>query len=226
MAHAGCRTAVSIFQCWPIAEAWEGRHRGHCINLQSWFLSQTIPNTITDAVIVLLPLPLLARLHVPKPQKLALIGVFLLGGSVVVISIVRLVISVQLGNKTNKDVTCMRMHLIWLELADSSTPGNYVDPSIWSCVETTIGLCTACVPSMVYLFKKTILWLFPSKRSSAAWIGEDSAGNVSSPFLQLQNGRRSEAGLKTSTLNSISKEREERLDKIEDGVSAGAIQVD
>jgi len=52
---------------------------GHCINIESFFLGQAIPNIVTDGILLALPLPLIWDLHLPKGQKMALSGVFLLG---------------------------------------------------------------------------------------------------------------------------------------------------
>ena len=72
---------ISIFQCSPIPRTWNPRIPGKCINSIVFFLSQCAQNTSTDLIVLLLPLPLIWKLQVPKSQKVALIGVFSLGGS-------------------------------------------------------------------------------------------------------------------------------------------------
>jgi len=52
---------------------------GHCINVEWFYRAMAIPNTLTDGLILALPMPLIWRLQLPKRQKIALCGVFLLG---------------------------------------------------------------------------------------------------------------------------------------------------
>ena len=72
---------LSIFQCTPIAKSWNQSLPGKCVNILALFMSQCAQNTSTDLIVLLLPLPLVWNLHVPKSQKYALVGIFSLGGS-------------------------------------------------------------------------------------------------------------------------------------------------
>lgn len=74
-----CQSIV-IFECAPIHYFWHRKPvTGHCLNVQTFFQDQAIPNIITDLVVLLLPLPLIWTLKLPIEQKAALSGVFLLG---------------------------------------------------------------------------------------------------------------------------------------------------
>ncbi len=70
---------ASIFQCVPIAAGWDLSTHGKCIDQKSFFLGQAIPNAIMDFVLLIIPLPFLWKLHVRRPQKVALVVIFLLG---------------------------------------------------------------------------------------------------------------------------------------------------
>ena len=69
-----------IFECTSIDFSWDQRGKGHCINLDKFFLGQAIPNIVTDIVLLAIPLPMIWNLQLPRSQKVALSGVFLLGG--------------------------------------------------------------------------------------------------------------------------------------------------
>ena len=100
-----------IFQCSPIQSAWNPTVPGKCINLYAFFIGQGVPNVLIDFILLLLPLPFLLRLHVKLPQKVALIGVFMLGYLVIAISIARLVTYVNIGkSKVHTDITCKKSH--------------------------------------------------------------------------------------------------------------------
>lgn len=74
-------TLTSCFSCQPIAffsdKSIEG---GHCINLVAFWFSFSAFNIITDLAVLVLPMPVLKRLQLPRKQKISLIAVFALGG--------------------------------------------------------------------------------------------------------------------------------------------------
>ena len=49
------------------------------MDVASFYVYCSIPNIITDVVILLLPLPMIFTLHISQSQKLGLSMVFLLG---------------------------------------------------------------------------------------------------------------------------------------------------
>ena len=73
---------ISVFQCQPIQKAWGGpiTDKGKCIDKGKWFLGVAIPNIVTDAAILFLPVYEIWHLQVSKGRKLAIAGIFLMGG--------------------------------------------------------------------------------------------------------------------------------------------------
>lgn len=87
---------VSIFQCTPVAFAYDKtiiatNPHAHCINTDQFYNGNAIPNIITDVLILALPVREVLRLQIHRPQKTAILGMFMMGGLVVIVSIVRLV---------------------------------------------------------------------------------------------------------------------------------------
>ena len=80
---SGTAVAVSltaIFRCSPIPYAWDKSIQGgSCINVASFYVYCSIPNVVTDVAILLLPLPMIFKLHTNQSQKVGLSLVFLLG---------------------------------------------------------------------------------------------------------------------------------------------------
>lgn len=71
----------TIFQCSPIAYGWDSTIKhGKCIDQIIFYRAISPINVVTGVLILVMPMPLVWRLHAPKGQKLALTGVFLLGG--------------------------------------------------------------------------------------------------------------------------------------------------
>ena len=70
----------NMFICRPVALFWDKTLKGTCVNeFAMWFTNAGI-NIASDFVIILLPMPVLSKLNLPRPQKRALIVVFALGG--------------------------------------------------------------------------------------------------------------------------------------------------
>ena len=80
---------ASIFQCTPIHKAWNAIP-GSCINVNALFFANAALDIFQDSVIYVLPMRMLYHLQIPGRQKIALMGVFAVGGFVVITGMVRL----------------------------------------------------------------------------------------------------------------------------------------
>ncbi|MCJ1311312.1 hypothetical protein MMC25_004983 [Agyrium rufum] len=121
---------VSTFQCAPVNGFWNKTIGAKCIDTTEFFVANSIPNIITDAAILILPIPYIWQLHLPRNQKLMLSSIFILGIFVVAVSIARINFVVNL-DLTSPDLT-------W----------NFVDTQIWTCIETNVGIICGCLPSL------------------------------------------------------------------------------
>ena len=92
-----------------------------CVSRRAVYLGASIPNVVTDALLLILPIPYVWTLHAPVAQRLAVGGMFLLGCFVSVVSLVRL--SVFMG----------------LDLTSPNVTYNLSDVFIWSLVEVNVG---------------------------------------------------------------------------------------
>ena len=112
----------------------------------SFFIGNSIPNIVTDIALLALPMPYTFKLHRNIPQRAALTGLFLLGGFVCIISIVRLV------------------QLVKLDLQDLDVLWNFTDTSIWTQVELFTAVISACLPSL----RPVVALILPSFIHSSA----------------------------------------------------------
>lgn len=69
----------ALFTCDPIAKAWDSKLPGHCTDTYRTYVGAAIPNVFTDFVLLILPMPILWKLHMTKIKKVALCFVFGLG---------------------------------------------------------------------------------------------------------------------------------------------------
>jgi hypothetical protein len=70
---------VAIFQCNPIPSLWDKTIDGTCIDQLSFYRWLGIPNTIHDISMLIVPAPAVWQLQMPRKQKMAVTGVFLVG---------------------------------------------------------------------------------------------------------------------------------------------------
>ena len=181
-----------FFQCKTLHNAWDFTTSGECIDISKLWIGNAITNIIMDLILVALPMPLIWNLQITKNQKVALSGVFLVGAllashvlshpecllirvqcSVSAASFVRLA---NLITVTPVDISCMSYLLLLATFLSllvyliAAVPhlclllGNYVGVGIWSAVEPSIGLVSACLPSMRFLLKLLVQRL--SRRES------------------------------------------------------------
>ncbi|KUI71853.1 hypothetical protein VM1G_07488 [Cytospora mali] len=126
----------AILQCIPIEKAYESSLDGYCISYGKLSLAVTVCNVITDFFIIVLPIPLVKKLHTTTKKKTVIIATFAAGCSAVIASIVRLVYSLNVGSVDGS----------W-----TAIPAGYT-----SCVELTVGFLVVSIPAYRSLFMKKL----------------------------------------------------------------------
>ncbi|KAL8801732.1 MAG: hypothetical protein Q9182_004271 [Xanthomendoza sp. 2 TL-2023] len=118
----GIATIVgSVLQCTPIAYSWDKTTPGRCINEVDFARYMAIPNVITGFAMLILPLPMVWRLKINVPQKIALTVTFLHGIIGFVASVVRLAILCEPTETTDKNLMALS-RTIWTLIE----PANYI----------------------------------------------------------------------------------------------------
>ncbi|POS73666.1 hypothetical protein DHEL01_v207940 [Diaporthe helianthi] len=89
---------VDIFQCTPVSKTFDTSMKvdGDCISQTGYCLGMIIPNILIDIMILSLPTFEVAKLHLPRSQRIALGSVFLLGTGVCAASGVRMYYHLEL----------------------------------------------------------------------------------------------------------------------------------
>lgn len=71
---------ISILNCTPIDYNWDRTQPGgHCLDPEIFAIAISIPNIVTDLIILLLPLPVIWKLQLHFKKKMALSAIFSLG---------------------------------------------------------------------------------------------------------------------------------------------------
>ena len=116
---------IIIFQCQPINAAW---NPNKCIKLMLELEIAGGFNALTDLITLILPLPILYRTQMPPKKKAQVIGTFMLGGFVTIVSFCR--IPFQAGISL-VDASCMSfpslppsllLHPLHTNLCNQQTP--------------------------------------------------------------------------------------------------------
>ena len=74
-----------LLYCRPIRQFWDPTAGGSCFNFPNFFLAMELIDLLLDVVIIALPLKTISGLHLSLRKKLALLGIFLLGGLYVIL---------------------------------------------------------------------------------------------------------------------------------------------
>ncbi|KAI1430272.1 hypothetical protein F5Y12DRAFT_722938 [Xylaria sp. FL1777] len=105
-----------------------------CINTQKLVYAQSVSDFIIDAIIILMPIAMVWKLHMKVQRKLAVIAIFLTASLAVIASLIK---------------------LVWF-LWENETPWNpandqdLIDSTFifWSILETHVGLLAVCLPTL------------------------------------------------------------------------------
>ncbi|KAK3360440.1 hypothetical protein B0T25DRAFT_130115 [Lasiosphaeria hispida] len=190
----------SIMTCWPVEAYWLAvtGMQGVCLNKGVLTFSNAGINIATDLILIVVPVPLLWRLQIPKKQKIILMGLFCVGALAVVTSIIRL----------------QSLYMIAIApQAEQSVMG--VSIAIWSCIEINTAIICASIPAIkplvVKAFPKMLLSsLYARTKGAAAYYASTrSAGKEDTRVHESSSGSKAHGGsaLRSSTRTAIQVEQ-------------------
>ncbi|KAK4949775.1 hypothetical protein LTR10_011617 [Elasticomyces elasticus] len=145
-------TFYNIFQCRPVAAGflYPTPSGAKCSDIVNLYLSSAPVNIITDIALLILPMPILTKMRLPRKQKIILVLTFSAGAFVTVVDVVRIAYLQDAALDRLKVVKGDGQPTRVVEENDFSW---YASPSfMWSAVEVCIGISCACVPSLKPLF--------------------------------------------------------------------------
>jgi hypothetical protein len=80
LAYCIAFSVATALQCIPLEYQWnKDIPGGKCFDVPLFWKSLSIPNIVTDVIILVLPIPTILRLRLSTPQKIGLFTVFLSG---------------------------------------------------------------------------------------------------------------------------------------------------
>ncbi|CVL06459.1 uncharacterized protein FPRN_05236 [Fusarium proliferatum] len=142
---------VSALQCVPVQANWDPIAKQQpgvkCVDLNGFFFGTSIPNIMADLFLVVLPIPQVIKLKITTAQKVFVILFFILGGFVVITSIVRLEL------------------ITTVNFATFAVNFSHVNAVVWTMVENCCGVISVCLPSL-----RPIIRFIPWKAFQNAFI--------------------------------------------------------
>lgn len=154
---------LPFVQCTRLDYNWDRYHRQYdedvsCLNQTRLILSMSVMNIVLDAMILVLPIPLILKMRSTLTQKLAIIFMFSLGIIVLIASCNRLRYTIAFGTSTN---------ITW----------DYVDLMIWTGVETAAAVTAPSLPTIRLLMHR----LCPAVFGRIFAVGSDHERELQGP---------------------------------------------
>ena len=75
-----CCFFTALLFCKPFTYTWDKNIPGHCYAVENVYVTHDVLNVVTDLAIVIFPVPIIWGLQMNRKTRLAVIGMFLLGG--------------------------------------------------------------------------------------------------------------------------------------------------
>ncbi|RMZ75049.1 hypothetical protein DV737_g5491, partial [Chaetothyriales sp. CBS 132003] len=145
-------TLYNILQCMPVSAGYTypTPAGAKCTNIMTLYLSSAPVNIITDVAILLLPIPILTGLRLPKKQKIILVVTFSFGIFIAVVDVVRLA---YLQSASIEQIKSSTGDGSVGQVQDENDFSWYASFSLmWCAIEVNVGCICACVPSLKPLF--------------------------------------------------------------------------
>ncbi|CZT14431.1 uncharacterized protein RCC_00408 [Ramularia collo-cygni] len=146
-----------VFQCTPVAyawTAWDGLHKGTCVNRQGQLYSLGAINICYDVIVFVLPLHNFLKLNISWRRKTGVLTIFMVGLLVTICAVIRLQYLVKIGRSANPT---------W----------DYNSVVQWSSIEANFSVICTCMPAMAGLLQRA--WAALSGNSISIEPGECKA---------------------------------------------------
>lgn len=170
-------TLMNVFQCNPVGAPFDTtKTDAKCIPLVTLFLCSAPINIFTDIAILVLPIPLLTRMRLPRKQKNILVITFALGIFVVAVDLIRIDF-LQSAARIALDGT-ITVSTSASQIGNAPDFAWYASFSLmWSSVEVNVGIICACIPTLKPLLIRILPSFSDGNRQSAS--GDRHGSDVS-----------------------------------------------
>ncbi|KAI4185562.1 MAG: hypothetical protein L6R41_004042 [Letrouitia leprolyta] len=141
---------LAVFRCRPVAGSWNPTLGASCVNFENIVIAAESINAALDFAMIILPINVIRTLQLSRKQKVTVSAIFMLGGFVGIMAILRIVY----------------------------TEGSNVEKqSRWVYAQINVGIVCACLPALKPIIPKsatvttTLRQLISALRSSIQSVG-------------------------------------------------------
>ncbi|KAF7556711.1 hypothetical protein G7Z17_g1234 [Cylindrodendrum hubeiense] len=155
---------ASVFPCTPFRKSWDitlAADIGSCIDRAAMFQATAGLGVATDVLIIAIPIPMVAKLHLSNKKKAALLGL------TVITSMVRLALLIS-----------------QLDAVDTTWGGGPIH--IWICVEANLLIICSCLSTLRHFVKTVAPRLLSSTKGTST--GKSKTGISSTHELRTIGG--------------------------------------
>lgn len=147
---------AAAFECTPVSAFWDkGIEGAKCMPTLNIQLGSVVPSVVLDLIALIMPLPIIWKLHLSMQRKVMLLGTFVLGYSVIFLSVGRLITVAKIERGLESDLTCK--YCLWLEKKRErlmNAIGYFVDVLIWLHVEMSVASICISLPSCFSMVRR------------------------------------------------------------------------
>jgi hypothetical protein len=161
----GSTTFVKIFECYPRERIWNKAVPGKCVQMKWILMVSGGFNTVTDFIIMLLPIHAVWKLQIDKVRKGLVILAFTFGACAPIFATIGFV--VRLKNSGNLDKTWKQPEIL-----------------LWGAAELASGNLCVCFPELAILFRKQLRNRSSARRPTASVLA--GSGGKSKRSVQAQ----------------------------------------
>ena len=102
---------IKIFMCNPVPAYWQGQTTPgvKCLDQQAALIADSVISLVSDAIILVVPLPLTWSLQMSRNKKLRVMGILSAGGLATAFSVYRLILVARDGHSSDQTIvfTCV-----------------------------------------------------------------------------------------------------------------------
>ncbi|KAK9774331.1 putative Integral membrane protein [Seiridium cardinale] len=161
---------LMIFICNPVSKSWNITipvTEGSCINAVALYFATAIANIITDVMVMVLPIPLILKLQMPKWQKIGVMAVFPFASVTVVTSIIR----------------CAALPAL---LGNDDQTWAISQASLWAIIEANLVIICASVTTL----KKFLSYIAPGMMLGSSGVKSSQNPTCNPPTISKLTSRR------------------------------------
>jgi hypothetical protein len=173
-------TFLNAFHCSSVSAAYSLSDSAECMSIVTIYLCSAPVNIITDLAILVLPIPVLTGMRLPRRQKTLLVFTFALGIFVTVVDVVRIYYLQQ----ADDDQSSTHSRITGYDFSYNAS-----SVLMWSAVEVNVGMISACIPTLKPLAQRILPSVIPDRSRS-----ESDKGRTASCGSQVAPDSNNEPG--------------------------------